>query len=365
MSRKQRSRVGAPKWQHRLPRDRQQLRPSDWPAQDWARWQRAQVRNDPFDEDGMLADSAPRSVKLYAEAYGLFIAWLDSISELDPKVALEQRVTAARIGRFILNMRNRCTAQTIDVRLAHLKTALRALAPAENWDWITRHPLAPNAKEIRASRKPISKVDSAAILAQGRSLMDGAIMASGQRTAITFRNGLMLVVQTLFTLRLRNLAEITIGVHLVRRGQRWFLQFQETVKNKADLDYEVPGWLASYLEIYLDHHRPILLGDGPDHGGLWVCDDGEPMKPGGVHAVFDHLCRTPDGKRLSTHPFRHAKATAFILRNPANLDLAAAALGHDGVGSVNQVYDRSGGISASHAWNAIRRKRFGRSFDDE
>lgn len=175
----------------------------------------------------------------------------------------------------------------------------------------------------------------------------------------------MLVFQALFTLRRRNLTEIAIGEHLVRRGARWFLQFQETVKNKAAIDYEVPVSLAPYLDTYLERFRPILLGPLADHGYLWVRANGLPMKPRGVHAVFVQHCRTPDGAPLTTHPFRHAKATAFMLRDPGNLGLAAAALGHNGVSSVNQVYDRSGGIAASRAWNAIKRKRFGRLFDDD
>lgn len=319
-----------------------------------------------MDEDGILANSAPRSVKSYGDAYGLFLAWLDSVGELDPRMPLDRRLTPERLGRFILNLRTRCRASTVDGRMTSLKLAMRALAPSSDWSWITRHPLAPSAREVRASRKPIKQVDGAAILGQGRQMMDAARQSSDEvQTAMIFRNGLLLAFQSLFTLRLGNLSEISIGVHLSRRGKRWFLQFQETVKNKADLDYEVPGWLASYLDTYLDRFRPILLGGLPDHRHLWVCDDGVPMKPGGVHAVFDHLCRTPDGERLTTHPFRHAKATAFMLRDPGNLGLAAAALGHDGVSSVNQVYDRSGGIAASRAWNTIKRKRLGRLFEDD
>lgn len=366
MSRQRRPRTGTPRYQHLLPRDRQHLRPCDWPAADRARWERAQRRDDPLDEDGVLADSAPRSIKSYADGYGLFLAWLDSVGELDPDVSLDRRLTPERLRRFILNMRERCRASTIDGRLFCLKIAMRALAPGGDWSWITRHPLAPTAQEIRASRKRIKQVDAVAILAQGRQMMDAAAEGGdGLRAAMDFRNGLMLVFQALFTLRLGNLTEIVIGEHLVRRGTRSFLQFQETVKNKADLDYEIPGWLGAYLATYLERFRPILLGPLPDHGHLWVCDDGQPMKPRGVHAVFDHHCRTPDGEPLSTHPFRHAKATAFMLRDPGNLGLAAAALGHSGVSSVNQVYDRSGGIAASRAWNAIKRKRFGRLFDDD
>ena len=366
MTPQRRSRTGGPKRQHLLPRDRQHLRPCDWPAADRARWERARRRDDPLDEDGVLADSTLRSIKSYAASYGLFLAWLDSVDELDPDTPLDQRLTPERLGRFILNMRERCRASTIDGCLTHLKMAMRALAPSGDWSWITRHPLAPTAREVRASRKPIKEVDTVAILGQGRRMMEEAGRRGDElRAAMDFRNGLMLVFQALFTLRLGNLTEIVIGEHLVRRGTRSFLQFHETVKNKADLDYEVPNWLAAYLDTYVTRFRPILLGPLPDHGHLWVCDDGQPMKPRGVHAVFDHHCRTPDGEPLSTHPFRHAKATAFMLRDPGNLGLAAAALGHNGVSSVNQVYDRSGGIAASRAWNAIKRKRFGRLFDDD
>ena len=360
-----RGRSGRTGFQHLVPLRVRQLRPADWPVADRLRWERAQYRDDPLDDDGRLADSQPRTIKTYADAYGSFLAWLASEGELDPSAPLEQRLTPERLGRFIVELRTRCRASTIDARLTFLKIAMQALAPEIDWGWITRHRLAPTTAEVRAARKTVKPVDSIGVVAQGRSMMDKARDRTDRKGSVAFRNGLLLVFQAIFTLRLGNLTEITLGEHLVRRGTRWFLQFQESVKNKADLDYEVPGWLADYLAVYLERFRPVLLCGQPDHGRLWVCDDSFPMKPGGVHAVFDHLSRTTDGQRASTHPFRHAKATAFMLRDPGNLGLAAAALGHNGVSSVNQIYDRSGGIAASRAWNAIKRKRFGRLFDDD
>jgi integrase len=359
------ARQGGPKFQHLLPRERQQLRPHDWPAADRTRWERAQNRDNPFDFDGVLADSAPRSIRTYAEAYGVFLGWLDSVNELDAETPLEHRLTIERLGRFILSLRERCRASTIDGRLVCLKSAMRALAPASNWDWITRHPLAPTAREIRASRKPIKQIDSVAILKGAIALMDSAAQPHDPtQAALDYRNGLLIAFQSVFTLRLGNLTEIVIGEHLVGRGNRRFLQFQETVKNKADLDYEVPAWLVGHVDIYLANHRPLLLGDRVDHRHLWVCHDGQPLQPCGVNVVFEHRCRALDGSRLTTHPFRHAKATAFMLRDAGNLDLAAASLGHVGVSSVCSVYDRSGGIAASRAWNKVLRTRVGRISDE-
>lgn len=366
MRTRSRFRGGGPKFQDQLPTNVRRLACADWPAADRARWLRAQIREDPFDDRGTLVDLAPATIRNFEGTYGQFLSWLDSVGELDPDTPLEDRVTRERVGRFILDKRERCRASTIHLDLQFLKAACRAMAPGHDWSWIRRHPLAPTAQEVRASRKPIKQVDGAAILGQGRRMMDEAEQRGDElRAAMDFRNGLLLVFQALFTLRLGNLAEIVIGEHLVRRGKRWFLQFQETVKNKADLDYEVPGWLVAYLDTYLTRHRPILLGERPDHHRLWVCDDGYPLRQTSIDGIFTDLCRTVDGQKVTTHPFRHAKATAFMLRDPGNLELAAAALGHNGVSSVNQVYDRSGGIAASRAWNAIKRKRFGRLFDDD
>ncbi|OYV61963.1 MAG: hypothetical protein B7X01_01830, partial [Acidiphilium sp. 21-62-4] len=176
---------------------------------DRIRWERAQRRDDPLDEIGTLADAAPRSVRSYASAHGLFLAWLDSIGEFEPEVPVERRLTPERLGRFILNMRQRRRASTIDQTLTNLKIAMRALCPTGDWAWITRHPLAPTAQEIRASRKPIKQVDAVAILGQGRQMMDAAAERDdGLGSAMDFRNGLLLVFQTLFTLRRSNLAEI-------------------------------------------------------------------------------------------------------------------------------------------------------------
>ncbi|MBB5374483.1 tyrosine-type recombinase/integrase [Acidocella aromatica] len=366
MTKRRSGRSGRKAFRHLLPRHVQSLPVSEWPAGDRERWQRAQTRMSPLDDLCYLLNYAPDSINTFAKTYGSYLAWLDSTGELYPDELPAQRITPDRVGRFILSMRERLRASTIDLTLGNLKYAARGLDFHHDWKWITRHPLAPTASEIRASRRPIAVADTAGWIEYATALLNPAPEKPEVEAALDFRNGVLVFFQVVFTLRRENLAEIKIGQHLVRRGDRYFLQFQKKeVKNQQGLDYEIPAYLVAYLETYLHRYRPVLLNGQPDHGGLWVAEDGPQLAMTGVSAVFKKIGRQIDPDVTSTHPFRHTKATSFIMRHPKYLDLASAALGHKGHSSVNSTYDRSGGLSASRLWNRLVQRKFRAYGDDD
>lgn len=153
---------------------RRELPLCEWPPIDRARWLRAQVKEDPFDSLGTLADLSPNTIDSFTRGYGRFLEWLASTGELDPEEPLEERITPGRVGRYIQVRRSLCRASTVDLDLQFLNSACRAMAPSADWTWIRRHPLSPTAAEIRASRKPIKDADPVATTAQGRRMMDVA-----------------------------------------------------------------------------------------------------------------------------------------------------------------------------------------------
>ena len=72
----------------------------------------------------------------------------------------------------------------------------------------------------------------------------------------------------------------------------------------------VPRSETLLLKRFINEMRPILLGNTPDHGYLWICDNGGRPRKEITYLVRQvqqmHLC----GKSVGTHGFRHSQASA-------------------------------------------------------
>lgn len=176
-----------------------------------------------------------------------------------------------------------------------------------------------------------------------------------------YRDGLLIALGVVTGLRRKNLAEIEIGQHLRLEPEQVRLVF-DTIKNGEVFDTAVPAFLLPYLRRYLAHHRPLLLQGRPDCAALWINLDGRPLAYEALYGIFRRHGIRLLGQRISPHALRHALATTLLREDPNNVKLAASALAHRGVGTVNRFYDCTGGTTAGDRWQrAIRHRRGDRS----
>jgi len=282
--------------------------------------------------------------------WGNFLAFLESVGELQPDQAPQERATTDRVGRYVANLKTRVRASTMDNMIVELSLFLKAIAPDRDWSWIRRHPARPTQAEVRASRKPIDPPDPVKALAAAREAYDSAVAAEASVTAaVQVRNAVLMIVLICTAPRLKNLAEMRLGKHLIVDPARMRLVFDETVKNGEVIDTPLPDWIAARIRCYLEVYRPILLNGAADHRAVWVHVDGAPLK----YAAFGHLVRkwmARIGERTHVHAFRHSLATTIMELDPRDIGIAASALAHRGVSSVNQVYDRSGNLVSQRYW---------------
>ena len=333
-----------------LPLLRRQLPPEEWPIVDRQRWDAACAIRDPLAPKGRAAHLSLASKKIRAAMWGNYLAFLESTGELKSTEVPEDRVGLDRLTRYIENLMTRVRASTMAHMIIELSLFLGAIAPDRDWSWIRRHPGMPSQAEIRASRKPIVAPDTAKALAAALDFCDGAAaLGPSPTTAIRFRNGTLMAILICFALRLKNLAEMTLGKHLVLYPTHLRVVFDGTVKNQEVIDTLVPDWIAEYVRRYLDVYRPLLLGCTEDHGSVWVNIDGAPLKYTAIgHVVTEWTAKVGDATHA--HAFRHGLATMLMEQDPRNIGIAASALAHRGVSSVNQVYDRSGNIISQKHW---------------
>lgn len=213
-----------------------------------------------------------------------------------------------------------------------------------------------------ASRKPITRPDVTRVLDATYRTFDAIPPTQADTAACqAARNCLIVAFCALFNIRIKNLTAILLGKNLRHVGTRWRLMFIDDVKNGAAVLFDVPPELAGRIEIYVGTFRVALLGGRADHGVLWVARGGKPLSQGAVATGISKFSRTYLDRHLNSHVFRHAFAVITITRNPADADLAAAALGHTTEQMVQGTYTRSGSDEISRLWlKKLAQKRKGK-----
>lgn len=201
-----------------------------------------------------------------------------------------------------------------------------------------------------ASIRPIEEIHAAGARELDRLI---ATPLTRHRDRVAYRDTLIVLLLSVAPIRLRNLASIEIGRHLIRTGDRAGLRFAEAeTKNKQRLSFELPCHLDPYLALYLDRVRPSF-GPAPGCVHLWLGFEGQPLTAhtigGRVILVTQRLFGTP----INPHSFRACAATSFALRSPAMARQAAPLLGHRYFGTTEKHYIKANQLEASRSINTV------------
>jgi integrase len=343
-------------------RTRVALRVEEWPKEDRSRWEAAFVRGDVFDGAGAGAHLSAASRTGMVYAYGRWIAFLsrsdpDSLSHL-----LEDRVTRERVVTFCELLAETNSAVSIASALSQLRQALRLLAPKADWSWLHTIEKRIKFKALPRPKRPRQQ-EAYKLQALGRKLMDQAhaeAEASGSvssRSALSFRDGLMISILVFVCPRRRNIAGLTLGRTLFRTGTAWHIRFEENeTKNKRPSDVPLPPELTPYIETYLTRFRSVFRSSS-EHCGVWASVKGTPLTG---EAIYDAVCRRTEvefGQSMNLHLFRDAAATALAVHIPEHARAAADLLGHSSFGPTQKHYIRAQGIAAARLLARTIRKK--------
>ena len=250
---------------------------------------------------------------------------------------------------------------TIHVRLEHLREVAKVFAPDRDWSFIARAMARVHVQ--RRERDPFfggRAVTSDELLDLGLRLMEDAQQNPHEvRSLDRYRDGLLISFLSLVPIRLRNLADLTIGGTLIKVGDSWMVVLPpDSTKTHRHLEYEWPGNLVPALEEYLRSYRPMLL---QRHGrwhrdagqNLWVSLDGSPMPFG---AISDRLARHTKrafGFALRAHAFRHIAVTTFAIHDPEHVRAAAPLLGHSSFNTTERSYNLAKSLEAQRKFAAV------------
>jgi integrase len=333
-----------------------------WPIADRTAWQAALELGDAFDPGGAASRWSPATRRKTASGYGAYLFWLQRRGEFDPNMAPGMRVTRERVARYLEGLRDANRGHTLHNRIQELGDAMRAIAPESDWRWLLRAAgrLRANATPVRDKRgrwRPIEDLVADGFRFMAKAECDHRL--SELARAALYRDGLIMAFLGLHPMRLRNLASLRIGQHLVTQGEQIVVKLAAG-ETKGHRQYEAIATprLCRALQRCIRHHRPVLLKargrwHAPAGDALWISRDGSPCSEETFANIIRKRTARADRQSVSPHLFRSAGATSVAIRAPESVDIIPAILTHGSPKTAERYYNLAGSLEASRAHNAL------------
>ena len=298
---------------------------------------------DRFDESGPGAHLAKSTRRVWRESHARFLGFISTHRQDLMHVTPSARIDRLIVADYVAWRRKSCGEVSIAIDLDHLRGALKLICPGVDWSWLLTI-----TKRIAAAaprRHPkYHLVTSDRLYALGLELMDGAITNAkaakhiSKAHAFQYRDGLIIAFLALIPLRSRTFVAMRIGIQLVKTGELWGLDIPAAdTKNRRPLDYPIPEELSARIDLYLERFRSRTPG-AERHTGPWASNLGRPMCAMAIYNAVRNRTRKAFGFAVNLHRFRHAAASFWSIRDPANVRGAKDLLGHYSLGTMDKHY---------------------------
>jgi integrase len=294
-----------------------------------------------------------------ARRYGYFLDYVERLEGVDRNTKAAGYVTADRVDRYVAELQERVGSVTVYGSVYKLRRMAELLGPGRDFSW-----LAEIEKDLALVMQPRSKfhrlVYSYVLLEAGMTLMaeaDAAAHRSALVRARQFRNGLMVALLALHQIRLKNFAALDIGRSFKKVDNTWWIVLSalETKERRPD-ERAVDACLTTWIDRYLDIHRPVLARTGDPPTALWLSsNDGSAMSYAGVERAISSTTLATVGIDVSPHLFRTAAASTAAVHASGSPHLANALLHHSDPSVTEEHYNRASSLSAAQAYAAFIR----------
>jgi hypothetical protein len=327
----------------------------DWPEADIAAFAKAYAPGDIFDETvGPGAHHSEGWRRMIRTSYRRWLGFLQEHYPADLLQAPAKRITAARMRDFVERLLAEVRASTVAMTVASLYAAARLIAPDTDWRW-----LASIKARLAAQARPENRfhrlVPAWQTLDLGLKLIEQAgrlPRSDGKERDLQYRDGLILVVLSLWNPRRRSLAALTVTHHLIFDPDGVTLVlFPEDSKSNREERFRVPDPILPYLMHYLKVVRPRLLGSRY-HDGLWASCKGCPLTAGRIYDIVRARTKAEFGKAMGLHDFRRAAATFLATDAPDKVGLIPGILQHASLEVGERHYNLAQSVEASRRFGA-------------
>lgn len=326
-----------------------------WPTADQKLWRAAIAEGDILDGSGPCASWAPSTKTNTRKAYGYWLYWVSIYEGLDESVNPTDRITPNRIGAYIKNLEGTVASSTIFTYILDLLRLAIAVQPDRNWAWLydIKNRLCARAKPARDKTSKIRS--SADLFSLGLSLMEVAQQATDRDPLVIpqrYRDGLIIALLAARPIRIKNLAAIEIGRHLVRIDSTYWLRFNaEEIKNRKHIEAPVPEVLTPHIERYCAVQRPTLLGASTSNY-LWISRLGAPLSDSVIRYHVKNRTQEAFGYPITPHLFRDCAATSVAIEDPDHVRIAMNILGHHSLATTQRYYDQSQMLAAGRNYQS-------------
>ena len=320
-----------------------------WPAADRAAWERLFVDEGLFGATGRGCGWSPATVGKLRYSHGRWLAHLATEHSEALAWPQHERLSRELVGAWLTALALRgLKPSTITSFLDGLVQLHAAFNPDLTPRWLRRHVRALMADAYAKSDRPDYRIKIDVIWHDFLAALR-ILEASADRTirsAITYRDRLMLAVLTFTLLRRKNLAQLQLDRDLTWTEEGWNLKVDaHTVKNHREIVRLLPTALGRYLDVYLQRVRPKLLR-GKQSDDLWINNVGGPLLPDDLAKAVKRTTRRMFGITLTPHDLRRIAPTTIATDAPEQIYLASQLLGHASRRTTEQHYNRASSLSA-------------------
>jgi hypothetical protein len=307
------------------------LRVDEWPEADHEAFRAAYEPGDVFDETaGPGAHLAEGTRRMIRTTYRRWLGFLKANFPEDLTTQPDERITPERVRAFIDHLSTEVRPSSVAIAAADLFAAAQLIAPTTDWAWLR------SVKSRLASRaSPEDRFDRLVAPLQtldfGIELMDAALklpISFRKQREIQFRDGLLMALLSVWPIRRRSIAALTVRRHLEfdDLGVNILLHPCDTKGKRAD-SFRVPDELLPYLMRYLNEIRPILLRRR-EHDGFWASYRGRPLIAGRLYDIVRAQVTAKFDKPMGLHDFRRAASTFVAMDAPDKIGLIPGVLQH-------------------------------------
>lgn len=331
----------------------------EWPEADREAWQEAMKEGDPFEEAGRAAHWRPSTQVRVMKVYGHWLTFLTSIGILQSSVPPADRIGPELVASYIAHLRTSCCDTTALLHVLGLIEALRVMFPDHDRSWLRLC-----ARRLRANmsagRNKLNRIRPARELFDlGVRLMQDAergVGTSARWLPVRFRDGLMISLLAARPIRLKNLASIRLGKHIIEAADGYLLCFPaEETKTGQPIEVPVPLDLAPSIERYVERYRAVLLG-GTRSDHFWISNNGTPLRPATIYHQITLRTKQAFGTPINPHLFRDCVATSIAIEDPEHVYIATVILGHTTPETTNRHYNHAQMLSAVRAYGSLLRE---------
>lgn len=322
-----------------------------WPLADQAAWEAASRQSTFLQPGGRASTWRPASRRSVIGAYARLLGWMQVQGIRLEEEAPHARITRERIDEYVAYLQGQCASVTVAGYLAVLCMAVLAMFPDQDWRWLQNLQTRAQRNATPSRHKGDRLVSSELLVQFGMDLINEAESVFNElrqasadprklvAAARDFRDGLIIALLGLRPLRVKNLLETEVGVHLRQSAERSSLQFSaEEMKGKRAYHATWPDGLLPALRRYLAEVRGILIRakapidparpPRPPGATLWLGQGGTPLSAGGLQKLLMRHTRRRFGHVINAHSFRDCVASTLAAQDPDHVRYVADLLGH-------------------------------------